>query len=81
MEQGAIHVTNHPQESWQLFIDAHPDLDDDLNRQAWIDTLPRLAKRPFALDAQRYARFGNFMAESGLIGEAPAVEDIAVELQ
>lgn len=81
VEQGAIHVTNHPQESWQLFIDAHPDLDDDLNRQAWIDTLPRLAKRPFALDAQRYARFGSFMAESGLIDEAPAVADIAVELQ
>lgn len=81
VERGAIHVTNHPEESWEMFIRAHPDLDDELNRQAWIDTLPRLAKRPFALDRARYARFGAFMAESGLIDAAPAVGDIAVELE
>lgn len=81
VEQGAIHVTNHPEQSWELFIRAYPDLDDALNRQAWIDTLPRFAKRAFALDRARYALFGAFMAESGLIEAAPAVEDIAVELQ
>lgn len=81
VEQGAIHLTNHPDESWKLFIRAYPDLNDALNRQAWIDTMPRFAKRPFALDRARYARFGAFMAESGLIETAPAVEDIAVELQ
>lgn len=81
VERGAIHVTNHPQESWELFIRAYPDLDDALNRQAWQDTLPRFAKRPAALDRGRYARFGAFMAESKLIDAAPAVEDIAVELR
>ena len=81
VEQGAIYLTNHPDESWKLFIRAYPDLDDTLNRQAWIDTLPRFAKRPFALDRARYARFGAFMAESGLIKAAPAVDDMAVELQ
>jgi putative hydroxymethylpyrimidine transport system substrate-binding protein len=81
VEQGAIHVTNHPQQSWELFIAAYPDLDDALNRQAWIDTLPRLAKRPFAMDRARYARFGAFMVDSGLIETAPAVEDIAVEIR
>lgn len=81
VEQGAIHLTNHPQESWELFVRAYPDLDDALNRQAWADTLPRFAKRPFALDRARYARFGAFLAEAGLIGKAPAVADIAVELQ
>ena len=78
VEQGAIHLTNHPDESWELFIRAFPDLDDELNRQAWIDTLPRFAKRPFALDHRRYARFGAFMAESGLIERAPPVEEIKV---
>jgi putative hydroxymethylpyrimidine transport system substrate-binding protein len=81
VEQGAIYLTNHPDESWKLFTHAYPDLDDKLNRQAWVDTLPRFAKRPFALDRTRYARFGAFMAESGLIKAAPAVDDIAVELQ
>ncbi|MEC5325544.1 ABC transporter substrate-binding protein [Aurantimonas sp. A3-2-R12] len=78
VEKGAIHLTNHPEESWQLFVEAYPDLDDELNRQAWIDTLPRFAKRPAALDRGRYERFGAFLAEAGLIEAAPAVDDLAV---
>lgn len=81
VERGAIHLTNHPEESWKLFIRAYPDLDDALNRQAWVDTLPRFAKRPMALDRTRYRRFGAFMVESGLIEAAPEVDTIAVELQ
>ncbi len=81
VERGAIHLTNHPEESWKLFIRAYPDLDDALNRQAWVDTLPRFAKRPMALDRARYRRFGEFMVESGLIEAAPTVDTIAVELQ
>ncbi len=81
VEKGAIHLTNHPEEGWKLFVKAHPDLDNELNRQAWIDTLPRFAKRPAALDRARYARFGAFLEESGLIRKAPAIDDIAVELQ
>lgn len=81
VEKGAIHLTNHPQQGWDLFIKAYPDLDDELNKAAWYDTLPRFAKRPSALDRTRYARFGAFLEESGLIKKAPAVEDIAVELQ
>lgn len=81
VEKGAIHLTNHPQEGWELFIRAYPDLDNELNKQAWADTLPRFAKRPAALDRARYERFGRFLAQSGLIETAPAVNDIAVELQ
>lgn len=81
VEKGAIHLTNHPQQGWDLFIKAYPDLDDALNKAAWFDTLPRFAKRPAALDRARYARFGAFLEESGLIKKAPAIEDIAVELQ
>lgn len=81
VEEAAVFLTNHPDDAWQLFIKAYPDLDDELNRQAFIDTLPRFAKRPAALDRGRYERFGAFMAESGLVDSAPKVEDLAVELQ
>lgn len=80
VEQAAIFLTNHPQEAWQLFIKAYPNLDDELNRQAFVDTFPRFAKRPAALDRARYRRFGAFLAESDLIEQAPAVEDLAVEI-
>ncbi|WP_455918539.1 ABC transporter substrate-binding protein [Ensifer canadensis] len=81
VEQGAIFLTNHPTEAWKLFVKAYPNLDDELNRSAFTDTLPRFAKRPAALDRGRYERFGAFLAESGLIGKAPDVDDIAVEIR
>src|SRR5690606_10809214 len=56
-ERAASWLTNHPEEAWQIFKKAHPDLDDELNRRAWADTLPRFAKRPAALDRGRYERF------------------------
>jgi putative hydroxymethylpyrimidine transport system substrate-binding protein len=81
VEKAAIFLTNHPDDAWKLFIKAYPNLDDPLNRQAFTDTLPRFAKRPAALDRGRYQRFGEFMAASGLIPQAPPVEDLAIEIR
>lgn len=81
VEKAATYITNHPDEALQLFLKAYPDLDNELNRKAFADTLPRFAKRPAALDRQRYERFAKFMAESGLVPAAPAVDDVAVELK
>lgn len=80
VEEAAIFMTNHPDEAWALFVKAYPDLDNELNRKAFFDTMPRFAKRPAALDAGRYARFGAFLQEMGLIEKAPDVEEIAVQV-
>jgi len=80
VEQASVFITNHPQEAWKLFAKAYPNLDDELNRTAFFDTLPRFAKRPAALDRLRYARFGTFMQEMGLIKAAPSPEDVAIEV-
>jgi putative hydroxymethylpyrimidine transport system substrate-binding protein len=81
VEQASIFITNHPQEAWQLFVKAYPNLDDELNRTAFFDTLPRFAKRPAALDQGRYQRFAAFMQEMGLIKAVPPVADVAVEIK
>ncbi|TDK39826.1 ABC transporter ATP-binding protein [Rhizobium deserti] len=81
VEQATIFMTNHPQQAWELFISAYPALNDELNKTAFFDTIPRFTKRPAALDSGRYTRFGAFMKESGLIKSAPAVDDIAVEIR
>ena len=81
VEEATIYLTNHPDDAWAMFIKAYPDLDDELNRRAWADTLPRFAKRPAALDAGRYARFSQFMKDAGLIKTVKPVEDYAVELR
>ncbi len=80
VERGVQFLVNHPAESWQLFIKGdRASLDDELNRRAWRDTLPRFALRPAALDVGRYATFAAFLVEQGLIDSAPAVATYAVE--
>ena len=80
MERGVQYLVNRPRESWELFIKGRADLDDDLNKRAWRDTLPRFALRPGALDRARYAAFGRFLKSQGLIGEPPPLARYAVEL-
>ena len=80
IERGTQHLINHPEESWKLFLRGRNDLDDELNRRAWRDTLPRFALRPAALDSGRYARFARFLERHGMIGSAGTVSDYAIEL-
>lgn len=79
--EAATHwIVNHPDEAWAIFAGTDPMLDDDLNRRAWADTVPRLALSPAALDHRRYARFAAFLVEQGLIEAALPVGDYAVDL-
>lgn len=80
IEEATLFLTNHPAEAERIFLQAYPDLDDELNRTAFRETLPRLAKRPGALDRARHERFSRFMAEQELIAAPPAVETYAREI-
>jgi len=80
LEEGVRFLVNHPDESWKLFIRGRKDLDNQLNRLAWRDTLPRFALRPGALDRARYQRFAKFLKKQGLISKIPQLDQYAVEL-
>jgi putative hydroxymethylpyrimidine transport system substrate-binding protein len=80
LEQGVQYLVNHPDKSWQLFIKNHEDLDDQLNKMAWTDTLSRFSLRPGALDKHRYTRFARFLQSQGIVKKAPPLEAWAVEL-
>ena len=81
IEAATQFMVNHPDDAWQLFIKANPDLDDELNRRAWRDTLPRFALRPAALDSARYDRFAAFLQGRGMIDAVPPLADYARELR
>jgi putative hydroxymethylpyrimidine transport system substrate-binding protein len=81
LERGVQYLVNHPRESWQLFVDYRPELDDELNRRAWADTLPRFALRPAALDVGRYQRFAQFLKDFGVIEGAPPVAEYTLAPQ
>ncbi len=80
LEAATQFIINHPDEAWAAFINDRPELDDDLNRRAWRDTVARFALRPGALGDDRYERFGAFLVDRKMIDVAPAVEDIAVDV-
>ncbi|MDQ5909717.1 MAG: putative hydroxymethylpyrimidine transport system substrate-binding protein [Pseudomonadota bacterium] len=80
LEQATLYILNHPDEAWKAFIARHKDLNDELNRRAWRDTLPHLARRPAALDEASYRRFAQFLAKQGVITVALPVSNYAVQL-
>ena len=81
VERGTQYLLNHPKDAWVVFIKAHPELNDDLNKHAWADTLPRFALRPAALDHARYDRFAAFLKARGMIETVPVLDTYAVELR
>ena len=80
VEKATLYLTNHSNDALAQFLKEYPDLDNELNRRAWGDTLPRFAKRPAALDTNRYERFAKFMKDADLIKEVAPLESYAVEL-
>ena len=72
LEAGVQFLLNHPEESWDLFVKGErAELNDELNRRAWADTLPRFALRPGALDRNRYNRFAQFLLEQEMVKSVP----------
>ncbi|MCF8531618.1 MAG: ABC transporter substrate-binding protein [Reyranella sp.] len=64
----------NPTEAWAIFSKYGKELDNDLNRMAWRDTVPLLANDPAALDRARYDAFAAFLVKRGLIKQAPAAD-------
>ncbi|MCU9997664.1 ABC transporter substrate-binding protein [[Pasteurella] aerogenes] len=82
LEQASVYLINHPQEAWQAFVSYKPqELDNQLNRLAWQDTLPRLAFSPRALDNARYQKMVAFMHEQGLIKQVQPLNSYAIQVE
>lgn len=74
------YIVNHPDESWEIFAATSPELDNELNRRAWADTIARFALRPAALGAGRYSAFEAFLHEAGLIDGTLPVSKLAIDV-
>ncbi|MBA4489243.1 ABC transporter substrate-binding protein [Paracoccus sp. S1E-3] len=79
IERGTEYMLNHPKDAQAVFAASAPDLSDELNTQAWADTLPRFAHSPAALDHGRYARFEAFLNEAGLVDSVLPVSALALD--
>lgn len=64
----------NPDEAWTVFSKSGKELDNELNKLAWKDTLPLLAADPTALDRARYQTFADFLVKRGLIKQAAPLD-------
>lgn len=80
-EKATQYIVNHPKQSWEIFSSTAKELQDELNKRAWADTLPRFALRPAAFDHGRYRKMEDFLVEAGLLeGEALPVSRLAIDV-
>jgi putative hydroxymethylpyrimidine transport system substrate-binding protein len=80
IEKATQYIINHPEESWKIFANSSKELNNELNRKAWFDTIPRFALRPAALDKGRYNRFEEFLFVEGLINKKLSYDKMAIEI-
>jgi putative hydroxymethylpyrimidine transport system substrate-binding protein len=71
----------NPDEAWGIFSKSGKELDSELNKLAWKDTLPLLAADPTALDRARYTAFADFLVKRGLIKQAPPLDSYLREIK
>ncbi len=79
-EEAVQYIVNHPDESWRIFAATSAELDDDLNKRAWTDTVPRFALRPAAFSAGRYRDFEAFLHDAGMIDSTLPVAKLATDV-
>jgi putative hydroxymethylpyrimidine transport system substrate-binding protein len=71
IRKAVLYLDAHPQQVWREFVKAHPQANNDRNKEAWFATLPYFAEEPTDFDHKEWQRFATFMSQNGLIaGEA-----------
>lgn len=81
LEKATTYIKRHPDEAWQIFQAYKPgDLDNELNRLAWRDTVPLLASQPRELNKRKYQRMAEFLKRHGIIKTIQPVSAYAVQL-
>lgn len=81
LQEASIYIKENPEESWKAFVSYKPkELDNELNRLAWADTLPYLAQNPAIFDKIIYEQMASFMKENKLIKTLPNLDEYAQEI-
>ncbi|SER17062.1 putative hydroxymethylpyrimidine transport system substrate-binding protein [Faunimonas pinastri] len=80
LKKGTDYLLAHPAETWATFAKEHADLNNELNKASWQQTLPMFDKDPAKLDAARYEAYGKFLFDSKLIKKELPVSDYAIDV-
>ncbi len=81
LQEATKYLKENPKKSWEAFVSYKPkELNNELNRLAWSDTLPYLAQNPATFDKKVYKKMATFMKENKLIKTLPNLEEYAQEI-
>ena len=80
IEKATQFIVNNPSESWDIFSNFSPELNDELNRKAWKDTFARFSLTPAAVDTGRYIRFEKFLLKYDLIKKTIPVDEYTMDV-
>ena len=69
VQKATIFIINNPEKSWELFYKYKKGLNDELNKRAFKDTIPRFSIRPRAIDKSSYKNFQKFLFKKGIISK------------
>jgi len=76
IKEATKYLKENPKKSWKAFVSYKPkELDNELNRLAWADTIPHLAKNPETFDRDVYIKMAEFMKKNELIKTIPNLDE------
>lgn len=81
LQEGVHFLVTHPEQSWQLFAKAHPELNNTLNHAIWQTTVSYFSLDPAQLDVRRYQNLAGFLKQQNLIKTIPLLKTYAIELR
>lgn len=67
LDKATQYLLNNPEKSWLVFAKNHPALDNALNHQIWLTTLPYIARHPLSFDKKAYAKFRLFLYQKHIL--------------
>lgn len=79
-EKAAQYIVNHPDKSFELFASYSTELDDELNKRSWKDTVARFSRSPASLDTGRWSRYEAYLNKNGLVPSILPVEKFAIDV-
>lgn len=82
LREATLWLRANSDSAWQEFANyGGKEVDNELNRRAWKDTLPLLAADPAGLDRARYERFAAFLKARGLTRRDVPVDSYVREIR
>jgi len=78
LQQGTNYLIKNPDTCWKIFARLYPELNNQLNHDAWFFTMPYFARNPGRLDQNRYRNLANFMYREKIITKLPKINDYAI---